>query len=47
MLLQLTGGDTYCYYTLYTLSVFSLAKSLQLILEIINYFKVSYLLADN
>ena len=36
------------YYTLYSLSVFSLGKSLQLILEIsANYRLVSYLLADN
>ena len=36
------------YYTLYSLSVFSLAKSLQLILEIsATYRLVSYLLADN
>ena len=36
------------YYTLYSLSVFSLAKSLQLILEIsANYKLVSYLLGDN
>ena len=36
------------YYTLYSLSVFSLAKSLQLILEIsANYRLVSYLLGDN
>ena len=47
MSLQLNGGDIYCYYTLHTLSVFSLAKSLQLILEIKSWLKVSYLLADN
>ena len=36
------------YYTLYSLSVFSLSKSLHLILEIsANYRLVSYLLADN
>ena len=36
------------YYTLYSLSVFSLAKSLRLILEIsTTYGLVSYLLADN
>ena len=36
------------YYTLYSLSVFSLAKSLQLILEISTTYRlVSYLLADN
>ena len=36
------------YYTLYSLTVFSLAKSLQLILEIsATYRLVSYLLADN
>ena len=36
------------YYTLYSQSVFSLGKSLQLILEIsANYRLVSYLLADN
>ena len=38
----------YYYYTLYSLSVFSLTKSLQLILEISTTYKlVSYLLADN
>ena len=36
------------YYTLHSLSVFSLAKSLQLILEISTPYRlVSYLLADN
>ena len=36
------------YYTLYSLPVFSLAKSLQLILEISDTYRlVSYLLADN
>ena len=39
---------TYTYYTLYSLSVFSLAKSLQLIVEISTTYRlVSYLLADN
>ena len=37
-----------CYYILYLLSVFSLVKSLQLILEIsATYRLVSYLLGDN
>ena len=41
--------NNFHYYTLYSLSVFSLAKSLQLILEISPTYilLVSYLLADN
>ena len=42
-----TSGN-FCYYTLYSLSVFSLAESLQLILEISATYRLgSYLLADN
>ena len=42
------GTDTIDYHSLYSLSVFSLAKSLRLILEIsATYRLVSYLLADN
>ena len=41
------GNDKFIYYVLYSLPVFSLAKSLQLILEIRATYKlVSYLLAD-
>ena len=41
-------GNNPSYYTLYSLSVFSLAKSLQLILEISTTYRlVSYLLGDN
>ena len=41
------GNDKFIYYVLYSLPVFSLAKSLQLILEIRATYKlISYLLAD-
>ena len=41
------GDDKFIYYALYSLPVFSLAKSQQLILEIRTTYKlVSYLLAD-
>ena len=41
-------SDCCCYHTLYSLSVFLLAKTLQLILEISATFRlVSYLLSDN
>ena len=41
------GNDKFIYYVLYSLPVFSLAKSPQLILEIrATYHLVSYLLAD-
>ena len=41
-------SDYCCYRTLYSLSVFLLAKTLQLILEISATFRlVSYLLSDN
>ena len=41
-------SDYCCYHTLYSLSVFLLAKTLQLILEISATFRlVSYLLSDN